>query len=414
MIGKLLDDVDCARLSAMQYRLLDAAAGEHTGILIALVPSADDAQRLALQGGEDVADLHVTLFYYGEARAMPLDLRRSLIHTVAAETARFAPLMGQVFGFGVFNPTGESPALILNVGGSALDDFRRELNRDVGLASSEQYRPWAPHLTLAYLTPESEPFSPAGLMELAGRMGSVKFDRVRIAFAGDAIDIPFTNPSDVAAAEVARSVYDASRAIVANRGAALAPRLSACKGSIVAPKVDGDQIALSVVAAVEGVRRPVNSEGPELVLAYQLEAALEGAIGMPVTFDHPQVTTAAGTEHVSIKDKRAFDANTGVPVGTVADARVDGDRMVVDVTASISALRSAGDGGNALADALLRGEQTEVSLAYFAVTVPASGVYEGEPYVGVHTEIAFDHLALLPLGVPGACSLANGCGTSRA
>lgn len=415
--SKQPDYVECARLAAMQYRLLHAAAGEHTGILIALVPRADDAQRLALEGGEPVDDLHVTLFYYGDASAMPLDMRRNLLHTVAAEAARFGPLTGKAFGFGVFNPTGEKPALILNVGGAALDDFRRELDWQIWQARAEEHRPWAAHLTLGYLTPTSEPFAPTGLVALASRMGSVVFDRVRVAFAGEAIDVPFTDLFSVAA-ERSRAAYEASQAMVALRGAPpvrSARRLAVCKGKAVAPKIAGDQITMSVVAAVEGVRRPINSSGPELVLAHQLELALDGAFEMPVTYDHPQVTSVTGVrEWVSVNDPRPFDANTGVPVGTVSGARIDDDRMVVDVTASLSALRGAGAGGVALADALVAGEQTEVSLGYYAVTVPASGIYDGEPYTGVHTEIEFDHCALLPLGTPGACSTADGCGTGRA
>lgn len=401
------------QLDAMASHLAAAAAGEHTGIMVALVPSAEDAQRLALETGETVDDLHVTLFYFGDASAMPLDRRRNLTYTIAAEVARFGPLVGKAFGFGVFNPTTDKPALVLNVGGDAIASFRREL--DWQLWPSDQYQPWVAHLTLAYLTPTSEALSPAGLGELAARMGSITFDRVRVAFAGESVDIPFSDPY-VRAAENARAVYEATQAIVASRGAApeMTRALTVCKGMAVSPKADGDTIEFSVVAAVEGVRRPVNSSGPELVLASQLEASLDGAIGMPVTFDHPQVTTGGKTEWVSITDQRAFDANTGVLVGASADARVDDGRMVVEVVASLAQMRSAGDGGKALADALVAEETTEVSLGYFAVTVPVSGIYEGEPYTGVHTEIGFDHLALLPIGVPGACSIDAGCGTGRA
>lgn len=397
------------QLDAMASRLV--AAAEHSGIMVALVPTPEDAARLALETGEAADDLHVTLFYFGDASAMPLDQRRNLAYTVAAETARFGPLRAKLFGFGVFNPTGEKPALVLNVGGDAIADFRREL--DWQLWVSDQHRPWVAHLTLAYLTPTSDVLSLPGLGELAARMGSVTFDRVRVAFAGEAVDIPFSDPF-VRAAENARAVYDATRAIVAQRGALPARRYAVCKGKAVKPKVMGDTIELSVVAAVEGVRRPVNSEGPELVLASQLEASLEGAVGMPVAFDHPQVTTGGATEWVSIADPRTFDAGTGVLVGASAAARIEETRMVVEVAASLAQMRTAGDAGVALAEALVAGETTEVSLGYYAVTVPAAGIYAGEPYTGVHTEIEFDHLALLPLGVPGACSVQNGCGTSRA
>lgn len=389
------------------------AAAEHSGIMVALVPRAEDAQRLALETGEPADELHVTLFYFGDASAMPLDARRSMAHTIAAETARFGPLTGKAFGFGVFNPTTEKPALVLNVGGDAIADFRREL--DWQLWPSDQHRPWNAHLTLAYLTPTSEALSLPGLGELAARMGSVTFDRVRVAFAGEAVDIPFSDPAYLQAAENARAVYEAGRAIVASRGATPASRsFAVCKGKVMKPKVDGDTIEMSVVAAVEGVRRPINSAGPELVLASQLEASIEGAVGMPVSFDHPQVTSAGGTEWVSINDPRPFDAGTGVLVGASAAARIEETRMVVEVVASLAQMRAAGQSGADLAAALERGETTEVSLGYYAVTVPAAGIYEGEPYTGVHSEIEFDHCALLPLGVRGACAVSDGCGTGLA
>ncbi len=397
------------QLEAMASRLEAAADGEHSGIMIALVPRAEDAARLALDGGEVAEDLHVTLFHFGNASAMPLDARRNLTYTVAAEVARFGPLTGKTFGFGVFNPTSDKPALVLNVGGDAIATFRNGLDWQVW--TSDEHQPWAAHLTLAYLTPTSEPLSLPGLGELAARMGSITFDRVRVAFAGEAVDIPFTD--DVRAAENARAVYDAQQAIVASRGAVLAPVLTVCKGKVVAPKIAGDTIEMSVVAAVEGVRRPVNSAGPELVLAKQLEDAIEGAVGLPIVFDHPQVTKDGTTEWVSVGDLREFDANTGVLVGAASSAVVENGRMVLDVVASLARMREAGDGGKALAAALERGETTEVSLGYYAVVVPSSGIYDGAPYTGVHTEIEFDHLALLPLGVPGACSVKNGCGTGR-
>lgn len=408
----MADLVQCARRAALTYRIAQGGEQQHSGIMVALVPRAEDARRLALAGGEAVGDLHVTLFHYGDASAMPLDARRGLMHNVGAETARFAPLLGAAFGVGVFHPTGAEPALILNVGGEAIDAFRRELDWRLW-TSPDQHRPWAAHLTLAYGSAGVPPAIP-DFAQLAARMGPVVFDRVRVAFAGEAVDLPFTEPPGLAAAHAARAIYEAKRAgatITACRGAAPArPAFSVHAAAPAAVEVDGDQLSFPVVAAVQGVRQPANSAGPELVLAAQLGRNIDGARAMPVVFQHPQV----GGEYVSTDHLGPFDAQTGVRIGIVRDARMDGERMLVDVVTWLSKLRQAGPEAERLGDAILAGETVEVSLGYFTQVVPVGGIYRGDPYVGVHTDIRYDHLALLPLGQRGACSAEAGCGAPRA
>lgn len=53
--------------------------GAHRGGMIALVPSAADAARLALPGGEPADELHVTLCYFGNASAMAFDERAAVV-----------------------------------------------------------------------------------------------------------------------------------------------------------------------------------------------------------------------------------------------------------------------------------------------------------------------------------------------
>ncbi|HZR80350.1 MAG TPA: DUF2213 domain-containing protein [Candidatus Binatia bacterium] len=409
------DPVEAAIESAMYYRLTHADADvEHTGVMVALVPRAEDAARLALDGGEAAEDLHVTLFHFGDASAMPIEARRDLIDTVRMEASQFTPLLGAAFGAGVFNPTGPTPCLILNIGGEAIEQFHRALWWMLP-ESPDQHRPWAAHLTLKYLTEKDNVQVFPATEKMVPRMGELVFDRVRVAFAGAAIDIPFATESpEVLAAQRSADVYRATRTLLAARGAAPPapmPRVVSFRVAS-AVKVDGDQMTFPVVAAVEGVRRPMGSLGPELVLASQLAAGLDSAQEMPVVFDHPALADG-NPEVVSVDDERPFREGTGVRVGTVANARIEGDRMMVDATVSISALRSAGPGSSAIADALLAGQQTEVSVAYAARIVAANSTFGGVAYTGVHMDITFDHLALLPPGVPGACSLGDGCGAAR-
>ena len=106
------------------------------------------------------------------------------------------------------------------------------------------------------------------------------------------------------------------------------------------------------------------------------EASLETArAGLPVTIGHLGMITPA---------------NIGAKVGqTVTDVSIeDGLYLTAEVQ-----IEDAG----ALAR-IDRGELTEVSAGYFAECVPESGVYEGQRYDARHTNVRYNHLALLGPG----------------
>jgi len=413
-------DVECAREARLIYSLVHAQAdSEHTGVMIALVPRVEDAHRLALPGGEPLEELHVTLFYMGDASAMPLDTRGTLTMVVREIAALFTPLLGKTFGVGIFNPTGEKPCLILNVGGDAIAAFRQEIDWRVG-SSSDQHRPWASHLTLRYFGEGESPALPDE-DAVAARMGPIVFDRVRIAFAGQAVDIPLVEPAVVTAARSARAIFEAERAgasITASRGVLPATRptlnIIASRSAPAMAKVDGDVLTFPIVPFVQGVRRAANAPHPELYLTKEFARALDSAIRMPIVFQHPYRTDPDGSgRYVSIHDG-PFDQHTGVIVGMVTAAEFVGDRMVAQVAVWRSKFAQGGPEAIAVVQALETGLPVEVSIGHFANVVPHGGFYEGEAYFGVHTDVLYDHCALLPLGTPGACSWDAGCGAGRA
>lgn len=183
-------------------------------------------------------------------------------------------------------------------------------------------------------------------------------------------------------------------------------------------KVDGDTLTFPVVAFVEGIRQPANSGGPELFLKSEFEPALPSAIGMPVVFNHPQITDEFGfVWYPSVGHPGPFDPGTGMLLGHVADGRFDGDRMILDVSLSLARIAAAGSDARAMGRALFEGGNVEVSLGHWSNVLPIGGFWpdsDGQPYFGVHTDIEFDHLALLELGQEGACSTArDGCGAVR-
>jgi hypothetical protein len=174
----------------------DSGADVHTGAMLALMPTVEDAARLALEGGEAADQLHLTLFYLGEAADWSEQQRGDLISRVAAAARYLKPVAARVFGGAQWNPTSDEPAWVWNVGddldqdSSRLQDAKYEITYALEDGHNDpelpqQYSPWAPHICAVYGPDDWGSV-------LADRVGPVTFDRVRIAFAGQYTDIPLT------------------------------------------------------------------------------------------------------------------------------------------------------------------------------------------------------------------------------
>lgn len=173
-----------------------SGADVHTGAMLALMPTVEDAQRLALEGGEPADQLHLTLFYLGEAADWSEQQRGDLISRVAAAARYLKPVAGRVFGGAQWNPASDEPAWVWNVGddldqdSSRLQDAKYEITYALEDGHDDpelpqQYSPWAPHICAVYGPDDWGSV-------LADRVGPVTFDRVRVAFAGQYTDIPLT------------------------------------------------------------------------------------------------------------------------------------------------------------------------------------------------------------------------------
>jgi 2'-5' RNA ligase len=176
---------------------MTAAAEVHTGAMIALKLSDADAQRIAVDGGEDPNELHITLAYLGEAALIPAEVQEALIDCVSRCTAGISTVVGNVFAVNMFNP---DPATVvagaydscvtLGVGGAQIDRVHQLIMTHVEdvfhsalIDVHEQHKPWVPHITLVYT-------DDADLSYFVDRVGPVTFDAVRIAFGGENYDIP--------------------------------------------------------------------------------------------------------------------------------------------------------------------------------------------------------------------------------
>ena len=196
--------------------LTAAADGSRFSGAITLMPTPEDAERLAIEGGEAADQLHLTLYFLGDdGTAWTEEQRNELIGNLRAIAAsQFqGPVTAQVFGANHWNGNTDSPSWVWAVG----DDPKtpRTLGMlhgavcmalEEGIAEAvdppelpEQHTPWVPHICAAY----SDEL--VLIIALEERLGPVTFDRIRVAFAGDHTDIPLGGDA-AATASVSPSV----------------------------------------------------------------------------------------------------------------------------------------------------------------------------------------------------------------
>jgi 2'-5' RNA ligase len=163
---------------------LAEAAVTHTGAMIALLPSAEDAARLAVIGGEPAEELHCTIAYLGEADRLDAAARQQLAADTAAAVQGMPVVDADAFGLASFGQAGDEPCNVLTVGGDMLDAAHHYLTAFIGFEAPDQHAPWHAHVTLEFTDDLGR------LKQYVDRLGPIRFDRVRLAVGGDIIDIP--------------------------------------------------------------------------------------------------------------------------------------------------------------------------------------------------------------------------------
>jgi len=168
---------------------------EHTSGMIALVP----VHPPTIGGGVPSEESHLTLWFLGPTNDIPEELQQAILAEVGFRSEQLpGPLLANAFGAAVWDPNGEDPCVVLNVGGNGLRDIRDEVhqgvinapdnvdsNQDAAKAwqMPEQHQPWSPHVCLAYAT------DPTALIpEALELVGPIEFDRVRVAFGSEVHD----------------------------------------------------------------------------------------------------------------------------------------------------------------------------------------------------------------------------------
>lgn len=183
-----------------------AATTPHTGSMLALVPTEEDARRLAVDGGEPWEDLHLTLGYFGEADLIPDEVRTQLMAMVSSVAEEMPTIVCNGFAVSSFNPGTETACAVLVPSGGNLEHAYREFMEEVpsifaesGMSMRTQHSPWIPHVTLKY-TQDTD------VSDYASRIGPLTFDRVRLAFGEQVYDMPLSSFEDAAYPE--ESVWD--------------------------------------------------------------------------------------------------------------------------------------------------------------------------------------------------------------
>jgi len=164
-----------------------AETSEHTGAMIALLPTIADQERLAVPGGEDEEELHLTLFYLGDANKIPPGMRDHIVMNMQDIARNTSIVDADGFSVNIFNPRKtDDSCVVLGCSGDELARLHRRVSDMLSHIDEmpDQYAPWIPHVTLAYSNDSSLPG------QLTNRTGPIRFDVLRVVFAGQATDFP--------------------------------------------------------------------------------------------------------------------------------------------------------------------------------------------------------------------------------
>lgn len=165
-----------------------AALEVHTTGMLALIPSAESAQNLLVDGGDDLDQLHVTLVYLGEAADLNPEQRAAILtHVQGLHQGEFE---GNIFGRAEFNP-GEGAAQVYMVGGNPIETLRDELK----VYNKSEYAPYVAHLTAGY----------GVSLDSLTYTGPVTFDRIRVAFGDEVTDVHLMKEEDMSKEALTRT-----------------------------------------------------------------------------------------------------------------------------------------------------------------------------------------------------------------
>ena len=165
-----------------------------------------------------------------------------------------------------------------------------------------------------------------------------------------------------------------------------------------------DYVVVPIIALVEGVLHSANADKPALALASEFGLFPAGWNGRPVVFSHPiRSGQSVSANSVDVWETEVF--------GLLFNTALDGTKLKTEMWLEKSKVPPE---VMALLDASTdTGTFFEVSTGLFTLEEEVSGTFNGLEYSYIWRNIVPDHLAVLPEGVIGACSVESGCGGPR-
>lgn len=392
--------------------LTAAADGSHMqGAMIALMPTAEDAERLAIEGGEAADQLHLTLYYLGQGADFSDEARRGIIDGVTDVLPHYAsgPVNANAFGAAHWNGNGDEPSWVWSVGDDrATPGTLGMLHGAIAMALEEalaegadrpelpeQHTPWVPHICAAY----SDQLDL--VIALEERLGPIAFDRVRVAFAGDHTDIPLGVSVTAAAGPLRRQPTELEIRSRVDFAAMDKAWREAVDGTVEAwadiQQAQREQITAAVQAAAEADDlssldefTPDTSDGARLLIArmiayareageaQQAEAEAQGVTVPEWSLDDEALTAAAIRDRLrQIGRIAARVLGVGLVQSAIRQAmRVWGSGSASQIAAQVDE-HLAGLSGAAVEEqvgAAMTAAQNEGRMAVLAVAPPAEYV----------------------------------------
>lgn len=180
----------------------EADAPVHTGVMVAFYPYPVQATELAIEGGENPEDLHVTLAYLGDVgQDLDEDRREQFVNVVTGWAAGQAPVTAIVNGIGLFSTP--EPVTYANIDSPQLPAMHQSLHAVLKAAGFAPFanHGFTPHMTLIY----------GDRRDLDLPAAELRFETVTVAWAGDHIVIPLKG--QLALAQVAGHLQVTDRPI---------------------------------------------------------------------------------------------------------------------------------------------------------------------------------------------------------
>ncbi len=177
----------------------------------------------------------------------------------------------------------------------------------------------------------------------------------------------------------------------------------------IAEHLGDEHIVVPMIILVEGVIHPSNADSPELALAEEFGRHPDGWNGRPIVLNHP----ARNGMPVSANSPSVLeDESFGQLFNTTLDE--DTGKLKTEAWINMSRVKELGDDVTDAVERLQAGDDvSEVSTGLFVSLEATDGMFKGEKFNSIWRNIVPDHLAILPEGIIGACSVDDGCGAPR-